>query len=41
MNFYRKLVGKKVNVEELIFTLEKIKNKYGDIAVNPSPVRGK
>ena len=33
--------GKKVNLEELIFTLEKIKNKYEDIAVNPSPVRGK
>jgi len=41
MNFYQKLVEKKVNVEELIFTLEKITNKYKDIGVNLTPVREK
>ncbi len=41
MNFYQKLVKKKVNVEELIFTLEKILKKYKDIGVNLSPVRKK
>jgi len=41
MNFYRKLVEKKVRVEELIFTLEKIINKYKDIGVNLTTVREK
>ncbi|MFB0527349.1 MAG: hypothetical protein ACETVT_00550 [bacterium] len=41
MNFYQKLVAKKVSVEELIFTLEKILQKYSDIEVNLTPVREK
>jgi len=41
MNFYQKLVEKKVSVEELIFTLQKILQKYGDIEVNLTPVREK
>lgn len=41
MNFYQKLVEKKVNVEELIFTLQKILEKYSDIGVNLTPVREK
>jgi len=41
MNFYQKLVNKKVSVEELIFTLEKILKKYSDIGVNLTPVREK
>ena len=41
MNFYQKLVGKKVSVEELIFTLQKILKKYSDIEVNLTPVREK
>jgi DNA-binding transcriptional MerR regulator len=41
MNFYQKLVEKKVSVEELIFTLEKIIDKYKDIDVNLTQVRGK
>jgi len=41
MNFYQKLVEKKVNVEELIFTLQKILQKYNDIEVNLTPVREK
>ena len=41
MNFYQKLVGKKVSVEELIFTLQKILEKYSDIDVNLTPVREK
>jgi molecular chaperone DnaK (HSP70) len=41
MNFYQKLVGKKVRVEELILTLEKIINKYKDIGVNLTPVKEK
>ncbi|MDH5174318.1 MAG: hypothetical protein OEW43_03550 [Elusimicrobiota bacterium] len=41
MNFYQKLVEKKVNVEELIFTLQKILQKYSDIEVNLTPVRKK
>jgi hypothetical protein len=41
MNFYQKLVGKKVRAEELIFTLEKITNKYKDIGVNLTPVKEK
>lgn len=41
MNFYQKLVEKKVRVEELIFTLEKILKKYKDIGVNLTPVREK
>lgn len=41
MNFYQKLVEKKVSVEELIFTLEKILKKYNDIGVNLIPVREK
>ncbi len=41
MNFYQKLVEKKVNVEELIFTLQKILEKYSDIEVNLTPVREK
>jgi len=40
-NFYQKLVEKKVSVEELIFTLEKILKKYNDIGVNLVPVREK
>ena len=41
MNFYQKLVEKKVRVEELIFTLQKILQKYNDIEVNLTPVREK
>ena len=41
MNFYQKLVEKKVSVEELIFTLQKILKKYSDIEVNLTPVREK
>ena len=41
MNFYQKLVDKKVSVEELVFTLEKIINKYKDIGVNLAPVKEK
>jgi len=41
MNFYRKLVEKKVSVEELMFTLEKIMNKYKYTEVNLTPVREK
>ena len=41
MNFYQKLVEKKVSVEELIFTLQKILQKYSDIDVNLTPVREK
>lgn len=41
MNFYQKLVEKKVSVEELIFTLEKIFKKYNDIEVNLTLVREK
>ncbi len=41
MNFYRKLVEKKVSVEELIFTLQKILQNYSDIEVNLTPVREK
>jgi len=41
MNFYQKLVEKKVRVEELIFTLEKIFKKYNDIEINLAPVREK
>lgn len=41
MNFYQKLVEKKVSVEELIFTLQKILQKYSDIEVNLTPVREK
>jgi len=41
MNFYQKLVKKKVSVEELIFTLQKILKKYSDIEVNLTPVREK
>jgi len=41
MNFYQKLVEKKVKVEELIFTLEKISRKYKDIGVNLTPVKEK
>ena len=41
MNFYQKLVAKKVNIEELIFTLDKILRKYKDIGVNLAPVREK
>ena len=40
-NFYQKLVEKKVSVEELIFTLEKILKKYNDIGANLVPVREK
>lgn len=41
MNFYQKLVKKKVSAEELIFTLQKILKKYSDIEVNLTPVREK
>jgi len=41
MNFYQKLVEKKVSVEELIFTLKKIFKKYNDMEVNLTPVREK
>ena len=41
MNFYQKLVEKRVSVEELIFTLDKILKKYSDIEVNLTPVREK
>jgi len=41
MNFYQKLVEKKVSVEELIFTLDKILRKYKDIGVNLTPVKEK
>jgi len=41
MNFYRNLVEKKVSVEELIFTLEKILRKYEDVGVDLTPVREK
>ncbi len=41
MNFYHKLVDKKASIEELIFTLEKILRKYGDVGVNLAPVREK
>jgi len=41
MNFYQKLVEKKVSVEELIFTLQKILQKYSDREVNLTPVREK
>ncbi|MCJ7646871.1 hypothetical protein MUO65_08275 [bacterium] len=41
MDFYQKLVEKKVSVEELIFTLEKILGKYKDIGVNLTPVKEK
>jgi len=41
MNFYQKLVEKKVSVEELIFTLEKILRKYEDMGVDLTPVREK
>ncbi len=41
MNFYQKLVKKKVSVEELIFTLQKIFKKYNDMEVNLTPVREK
>ena len=41
MNFYQKLAEKKVSVEELIFTLEKILQKYSDMGVNLTPVREK
>ena len=41
MNFYQKLVEKKVNVEELIFTLQKILQKYSDMEVNLTSVREK
>ena len=41
MNFYQKLVEKKVRVEELIFTLQKILRKYNDMEVNLTPVREK
>ncbi|MFB0527068.1 MAG: hypothetical protein ACETVO_06340, partial [bacterium] len=41
MNFYQKLVEKRVSVEELIFTLQKILKKYSDIGVNLTPVREK
>jgi len=41
MSFYQKLVDKKVSVEELIFTLEKITNKYKEIGVNLIPVKEK
>ncbi len=41
MNFYQKLVEKKVSVEELIFTLKKVLKKYNDIEVNLTPVREK
>jgi len=41
LNFYKKLVEKKVSVEELIFTLEKIISKYKDIGVNLTPIREK
>lgn len=41
MNFYQKLVEKKVSVEELIFTLQKILKKYSDIRVNLTPVKEK
>jgi len=41
MNFYQKLVEKKVKVEELIFTLDKILRKYKDVGVNLTPVKEK
>jgi len=41
MNFYQKLVEKKVSTEELIFTLKKILKKYNDMEVNLTPVREK
>ena len=41
MNFYQKLVEKKVSVEELVFTLKKILKKYDNIGVNLTPVREK
>jgi len=41
MNFYQKLVEKKVSAEELIFTLEKILRKYEDIGIDLAPVREK
>jgi hypothetical protein len=41
MNFYQKLVEKKVSVEELIFTLQKILQKYSAMEVNLTPVREK
>lgn len=41
MNFYQKLVEKKVSVEELVFTLKKILKKYDNIEVNLAPVREK
>jgi len=41
MNFYQKLVEKKVSVEELVFTLKKILKKYDNIEINLAPVREK
>jgi len=41
MNFYSRLVEKKASVEELVYTLEKILNKYKNVEVNLAPVRQK